>query len=85
MRVICPITDPFVRHHGALGSFVRVYRRSRANRVLGAALRELPGVDEVLGRDEASTRCELPWDREADLDVTGDRNSVLGSTAASMI
>jgi len=23
-RVICPIADPFVRHHGALGSFVRV-------------------------------------------------------------
>src|SRR6516165_5635953 len=27
VRVICPITDPFVRHHGALGSFVRVYAR----------------------------------------------------------
>ena len=27
VRVICPITDPFVRHHGALGSFVRVYLR----------------------------------------------------------
>ncbi len=30
VRVICPIADPFVRHHGALGSFVRVYlRRAR--------------------------------------------------------
>ena len=29
VRVICPITDPFVRHHGALGSFVRVYRKER--------------------------------------------------------
>src|SRR5262249_41769811 len=29
-RVICPITDPFVRHHGALGSFVRVYAREGA-------------------------------------------------------
>ena len=29
VRVICPITDPFVRHHGALGSFVRVYARRR--------------------------------------------------------
>src|SRR6266568_103472 len=28
VRVICPITDPFVRHHGTLGSFVRVYRRT---------------------------------------------------------
>ena len=24
-RVICPITDAFVGHHGALGGFVRVY------------------------------------------------------------
>src|SRR5262245_10103884 len=25
VRVICPITDPFVKHHAALGSFVRIY------------------------------------------------------------
>ena len=24
-RVICPITDPFIRHHASLGGFVRVY------------------------------------------------------------
>ena len=41
-RVILPITDPYVVHHGALGSFATVYlpsaatrRRSRAHR--GAA------------------------------------------------
>jgi phosphonoacetate hydrolase len=83
VRVICPITDPFVRHHGALGSFVRVYRKGGGPvEALAAALRELPGIDEVLGRDEACARFELPWDREADLVVTGDRNTVLGSTAA---
>ena len=82
-RVILPITDPFVRHHGALGSFVRVYRRGGPPiDVMAAAIRELPGIDEVLGRDEACARFELPWDREADLVVTGDRNMVLGSTAA---
>src|SRR3546814_9914316 len=25
VRVICPIADPFVRHHGALGGLVRVH------------------------------------------------------------
>jgi phosphonoacetate hydrolase len=82
-RVICPITDPFVRHHGALGSFVRVYRRTGPPvEAMAGALRELPGIDEVLGRDDACARFELPWDREADLVATGDRNTVLGSTAA---
>jgi phosphonoacetate hydrolase len=83
VRVICPITDPFVRHHGALGSFVRVYRnRELPLAALTEAVRGLPGVDQVLSRDEAARRYELPYDREADLVVTGDRNTVLGASAA---
>jgi phosphonoacetate hydrolase len=83
VRVICPITDPFVRHHGALGSFVRVYRRNGAGiAALAEAVRALPGVDRVLTRDEAARSYELPWDREADLVVTGDRNTAIGATEA---
>src|SRR5216684_359420 len=83
VRVICPITDPFVRHHGALGSFVRVYRKKGAPlATLLHALRTLPGVDAVLTRAEASALYELPYDREADLVVIGDRNTVLGASAA---
>jgi phosphonoacetate hydrolase len=83
VRVICPITDPFVRHHGALGSFVRVYRRTDAPLPdLADAVRGLPGIDAVLTREEAATLYELPWDREADLVVTGDRNTVIGASAA---
>ena len=74
VRVICPITDPFVRHHGALGSFVRVYARDR--REIGgddgARAAELPGVDAVFDRAEAAARYELPYDREADLVVPGE-------------
>src|SRR5438270_1264023 len=67
-RVICPITDPFVRHHGALGSFVRVYRNKGAPiAVMAQAIGALPGVDSVLTRDEACAVLELPYDREADL------------------
>jgi phosphonoacetate hydrolase len=83
VRVICPITDPFVRHHGALGSFVRVYRKGELPlAALAEAVRGLPGVDQVLSRDEATRQYELPYDREADLVVTGDRNTVLGAGAA---
>ncbi len=82
VRVICPITDPFVRHHGALGSFVRVYDRNGvAPAELARAVRGLDGVDQVLDRAAASAEYELPYDREADLVVTGDANTVLGSRA----
>jgi phosphonoacetate hydrolase len=81
VRVICPITDPFVRHHGALGSFVRVYRKTGVPiATLMHAVRALPGIEAVLTRAEASARYELPYDREADLVVTGDRNTVIGAS-----
>src|SRR4051795_7453589 len=83
VRVICPITDPFVRHHGALGSFVRVYRRKPVPlATLAHAVRALPGIDAVLTRHEAAALWELPRDREADLVVTGDRNTVIGASEA---
>src|SRR5580658_6050697 len=83
VRVICPITDPFVRHHGALGSFVRVYAKNGvAPAELAHAVRGLEGVDQVLDRAAASAEYELPYDREADLVVTGDANTVLGASAA---
>jgi phosphonoacetate hydrolase len=82
-RVICPITDPFVRHHGALGSFVRVYRRRGVPiEQMAEAVGALPGIDRVLAREEAARLYELPYAREADLVVTGDRNTAIGATAA---
>ena len=83
VRVICPITDPFVRHHGALGSFVRVYAKTGAAPAeLARAVRDLAGIDQVLERDAAAAEYELPFDREADLVVTGDANTVIGASAA---
>ncbi len=81
-RVILPITDPYVVHHGALGSFATVYLppedRERARRVLAA----VPGIERVLARDEAARELELPEDRIGDLVVLGDRSTVLGKSEA---
>ena len=83
VRVICPITDPFVRHHGALGSFVRVYMRKATDlAALMAASRALPGVEEVLDGPAAARRFELPLDLEGDFVVLGDANTVIGSARA---
>ena len=81
VRVICPITDPFVRHHGALGSFVRVYARGAAEiPALMAASAELPGVALVLDAANAAQRFELPLDREGDFIVLGDANTAIGAS-----
>src|SRR5271166_1084417 len=83
VRVICPITDPFVRHHGALGSFVRVYARDAANiPALMAASAGLPGVVLVLDAASAAQRFELPLDREGDFIVLGDANTAIGASHA---
>jgi phosphonoacetate hydrolase len=83
VRVICPITDPFVRHHGALGSFVRVYRRGDTGlERLMAASRALLGVAEVLDGATAARRFELPEDLEGDFVVLGDAGTVIGSARA---
>jgi phosphonoacetate hydrolase len=83
VRVICPITDPFVRHHGALGSFVRVYARHATDvAALMAASRALPGVEAVLDGATAAARFELPLDLEGDFVVLGDANTVIGATRA---
>ncbi len=80
-RVILPITDPYVVHHGALGSFATVYL-SATVAVADAAARiaALPGIDIVLPRAEACARFELPEDRVGDLVVVAERLTVIGTS-----
>jgi phosphonoacetate hydrolase len=80
VRVICPIADPFVRHHGALGSFVRVYRRRSADLMAMIDFtRTLPGVELVLDRAQVCAQYDLPIDREGDFAVFADRHTVIGA------
>jgi phosphonoacetate hydrolase len=83
VRVICPITDPFVRHHGALGGFVRVHlmRPGLDREAVLARVRALPGVALALVREDACARFELPYDREGDIAVLGERGVALGARA----
>jgi len=82
-RVILPITDPYVVHHGALGSFATVYLPSDADRAdLIERIAELPGIEVVLPRALAAERFELPPDRIGDLVVVSGRSTVIGSGRA---
>jgi phosphonoacetate hydrolase len=81
-RVILPITDPYVVHHGALGSFATVYLPADAVGDVTARLRQLLGIELVLSRAEAAARFELPADRIGDLVVVSERSVVLGTSAS---
>ena len=80
VRVICPIADPFVKHHGALGSFVRVHLRKPADvAAMMAFSGTLSGVELVLDKADVCRGFDLPLDREGDFAVFGDRRTVIGA------
>ena len=80
-RVILPITDPYVIHHGALGSFATVYLPEEANAddILNR-LSVIDGIMLVLNRVEAVKRFQLPIDRIGDLIVISSENVAIGTS-----
>lgn len=81
-RVICPITDPFVKHHGALGSFVRVHVRESCLAKVPDMVnhcKALPQVEVALVKKDAAREFEMPEDREGDFVVVSKKSFVLGS------
>ncbi|HVY14748.1 MAG TPA: phosphonoacetate hydrolase [Rhodopila sp.] len=83
-RVICPITDSFVRHHGALGGFVRVHIAPGGPGVgaVVAHLAALPGIEQALEGAEACHRYDLAPEMEGDVTVIAARGVALGARAA---
>ena len=80
-RVILPITDPYVVHHGALGGFARVHCRdgAPAASVLDF-VRGLPGIEAVYDRDSVCATFGLPHDIEADVAAIADAGTAIGAT-----
>jgi phosphonoacetate hydrolase len=79
-RVILPITDPYVVHHGALGSYATIYLNSTNQEKLAASLKSTAGIYKVLNNADACKLFELPNDRVGDLVVISDKNVVLGTS-----
>ena len=82
-KVILPITDPYVVHHGALGSFATVYAYGPDVAEIMAAIKAQDGIDAVLNKKDGCARFELPEDRMGDIIVVsgGPRGSkVLGTS-----
>ncbi|WP_395825144.1 phosphonoacetate hydrolase [Collimonas sp.] len=82
-RVILPITDPYVVHQGALGSYATVYLGAEQNAAdVAEQIRAIPGIELVLTREQAAQRFELPSDRIGDLVVVSERLTVIGTAAS---
>lgn len=82
-RVILPITDPYVVHHGALGSFATAYLPADCdlNDTIDR-LRATDGIDVVLERSRAASTWELPPDRIGDIVIISTENKTLGTSAS---
>ena len=82
-RVICPITDAFVGHHGALGGFVRAYCYNglSPDDVIAFTLK-IPGIELALSREDVVKEFDLPFDREGDVAVISDAGTCIGASEA---
>lgn len=81
-RVILPITDPYVVHHGALGSFATAYLPEGADRAaIMARLAARPELILVVDREEAARRFELPADRIGDIVMISGETMTIGTSA----
>ena len=81
-RVILPITDPYVVHHGALGSFATAYLPAGVGPAeIIARLAAVPGMLLVVDKAEAVRRFDLPGDRIGDVVMISTENMTLGTSA----
>jgi phosphonoacetate hydrolase len=80
-RVILPITDPYVVHHGALGSFATAYLPAGADRAaIMQRLAGIVGLEVVIDRETACARFELPADRIGDIVLVSSENKTIGTS-----
>ncbi len=80
-RVILPITDPYVVHHGALGSFATAYLTDGCD--IGGIISRLGAIDGIMlvvDRDEAVDRFELPPDRIGDIVIISEERMTIGTS-----
>jgi phosphonoacetate hydrolase len=83
-RVICPITDAFVAHHGALGGFVRIWCQGRTKpRDVMKIVKQIDQIESVLDKATACRVHDLPEDREADVVVISAADTCIGASRAA--
>ncbi|WP_375483694.1 phosphonoacetate hydrolase [uncultured Jatrophihabitans sp.] len=84
VRVVLPITDPYVAHHGALGSIAYVHLPDDVDpAALAEALRTFDGIQTTYERADAARQLAMPADRIGDIVVLGDAATAMGKSVAA--
>ncbi|MBI28883.1 MAG: phosphonoacetate hydrolase [Pelagibacteraceae bacterium] len=80
-RVILPITDPYVVHHGALGSYANIYISEVSKiQLIIDTIKNIQGIDVVFNKNDACKKFYLPPDRTGDIVCMSDENMTIGSS-----
>ena len=80
-KVILPITDPYVVHHGALGSFATIYVENKND--IDTVIKEIKKIKEievVLNKEDACNTYNLPEDRTGDIICMSSEFMTIGSS-----
>tara|TARA_B100000700_G_scaffold109743_1_gene123687 strand:- start:74 stop:1318 length:1245 start_codon:yes stop_codon:yes gene_type:complete len=80
-KVILPITDPYVVHHGSLGSFATIYLDDKSD--LNSVMAEIKNIDDievVLNKEEGCSKYNLPKDRMGDIICMSSEYMTIGSS-----
>lgn len=78
IRVVLPITDPYISHHAALGSFATIYCFSQEIKMIQKMLLSTDGIAEVLTKGDAARIYSLPSTRIGDMVVIAEKDTVFG-------
>ena len=83
-RVILPITDPYIAHHGSLGSFATIYLEPGDNvRNIVSNLRSVSGIKVAETRKAAAAKFDLPPDRIGDIVLIAEERMTIGISEKS--
>ena len=80
-KVILPITDPYVVHHGALGSFATIYLEDKNDlEDVMMEIKKIKDIEVVLNKEEGCSQYNLPKDRMGDIICMSSEFMTIGSS-----
>ena len=83
-KVILPITDPYVVHHGALGSFATIYLKDKTKiDEAMEVIKKIQDIEVVVTNEVGCKEYDLPRDRMGDIICMSSQYMTIGSSESA--